>query len=340
MPVSEVAAPRPDDPSSSSPKPIDDLGGEDSLRRQLLLESDAMARYAFAAGLPVPAELLHALSHVEEALKGAPGAVSLVELGSLHNQLAAVVAPALPQTIYLLQTDRARNNWLSVLGPLPTVRRLMLAALFFTLVFVVSSLSPSINVLTMGLDIYRMDGLMLLNVLVFLMSAAGMGATFHALFTAHSYIADGSYDPRYESSYWTRIGLGVIAGMVISQIVPFGPTLPPELSASLGHSLSDHEAIQKAIEGNTQPLDAHTLKDTIISKPVLALLGGFSATMVYSVMQRLVDTLESLFKGNGTESRDERKRMSREIVAQKFGARVAQPSTDKVVSIVPPTEPK
>lgn len=35
-----------------------------------------------------------------------------------------------------------------------------------------------------------------------------------------------------------------------------------------------------------------------MGKPALALLGGFSANMVYKVLQRIVDTIESLFKGD------------------------------------------
>jgi hypothetical protein len=263
-----------------------------------------------------------------------------------------VVAPALPRTIYLLQTDRARDGWLSVLGPLPTVRRLMLASFFFTLMFVGSSLSSHINVVTLGLDIYRMDGWPLLVVLLFLMSAAGIGASFNALFTAHSYIADGTYDSRYESSYWTRIGLGVIGGMVISQIIPLGPELPSEFVASLGQSL-DSNGIKQAIEKVEQvKLTTATWKESLVSKPVLALLGGFSATMVYTVMQRLVDTVESLFKGGGSLGRDERERLVRDIVAQKFGSRAApkpaagpsnaetdsEATSSKVVSMVPSEE--
>jgi hypothetical protein len=227
------------------------------------------------------------------------------------------------------------------LGPLPAVRRLMLASLFFTLVFILSSLSPHINIITMRLDIYRMDELLLLHVLVFLMSAAGIGATFQALFTAHSSIANGTYDPRYESSFWTQISLGVIAGLVLSQIIPLGPEnlksivsldaaqmnellkalmtseflnlLPPK---DLGGASA--EAVRADLKAITDSIGAPS--SNIISKPVLALVGGFSATLVYTVMQRLVTTLESLFKAHAAETRAEREKMVVEIVAQKLAA--------------------
>ncbi|WNG17649.1 hypothetical protein [Cystobacter fuscus] len=280
-----------------------------------------MARYAFASGLTMPSELLGLLPILEQEMKEASGSSSLSVIGSVHAQLAAVVAPATPKTIHLLHRDRSRGNWLSMLGPVPTVRRLMLTAAFFTLVFVLSSLSPYINVPSMNLDIYRMDGLVLLNVLVFLMSAAGMGACFHALFIAHSYIAEGTYDPRYDSSYWTRIGLGIISGLVMSQLVPIGP----DISAADMRALEDL-LNEKNIEGAEKALS--DFNPNLIGKPVLALLGGFSATMVYNVLQRMVDAmetaLESLFKGKGTESRAERDRAVRDIVAREFGYRTVE----------------
>jgi hypothetical protein len=314
MPLNEAPTLQPVVPPPSAPQLID-AGEKDSLRQQLLLESDAMARYAFSAGLKLPPEVLQSLSVLEEMKEGHGASnVPLGEIGAVHAQLAVVVAPSLPRTIYLLQSDRARKGWLSILGPLPTVRRLMLAALFFTLVFVLSSLTKDINVVTMGLDIYRMDGLILLNVLVFLMSAAGMGATFNALFTAHSCIANGTYDARFESSFWSQIGLGVIAGLVISQIVPLGQE---SLQLSVLSEGYDPAEIMKQFKGTEEATAS------LISKPVLALVGGFSSTMVYTVLQRLVTTLESLFKSAGAESRAEREQMVRDIVAQKLGAYAA-----------------
>jgi len=139
-------------------------------------------------------------------------------------------------------------------------------------VFVLSSLSDSISHQNLSMDIYSLDGLQSLEVLVFLMSAAGMGGCFHALFTAHSYIEQGTYDPRLESSYWMRIGLGIIAGLVLSQMIPIGSG--PETG-----------------DAATAPVSSAS----VFGKPLLALLGGFSATLVYTILQRLVETVESLF---------------------------------------------
>lgn len=294
MSLSEAVPPLSAVPSTPSPEQSAPDKRQDDLRHQLLEQCDAMARYAFASGLTMSSELLRDLAMLEQEMKGAPETSSLAVIGSVHAQLATVVAPATPKTIHLLHREQFRSSWLSLLGPVPTVRRLMLTAAFFTLVFVLSSLSPYISVPSMNLDIYRMDGLVLLNVLVFLMSAAGLGACFHALFIIHSYIAEGTYDPRYDSSYWTRIGLGIISGMVLSQLIPIGPDISSEGMMAL------EEVLKAQLEGKSTTQMLAQMGDfnpSLISKPVLALLGGFSATLVYNVLQRLVDAVESLFKG-------------------------------------------
>jgi hypothetical protein len=139
----------------------------------------------------------------------------------------------------------------------------MIAALLCMAGFVLISLSPMIDSAAMASDIYTMDGINLLTTMVFLLSAAGLGSTFQALFTAQAYVSNATYDPRYDASYWIRIGLGLVAGLLLSVLVPIN-------------------------SGNAPT----------IAKPVLALLGGFSAGLVYRILQRLVDTVESLFQGD------------------------------------------
>ena len=39
-----------------------------------------------------------------------------------------------------------------------------------------------------------------------------------------------------------------------------------------------------------------------LGKPALALLGGFSANMVYKMLQRIVESIESLFKGDAKDA--------------------------------------
>ncbi len=241
-------------------------------RRHIALECDAMVRYALGNGLKLPPALQQSLELFENVVEEGDPSVPVAYLASLHGQLADVVAPATPRTIYLLHIDKSRNSWASILGPLSSIRRLVLGAAFFTMVFVLSSLSDSISHQNLSMDIYSLDGMASLEILIFLMSAAAMGGCFHALFIAHSYIEQGTYDPRFESSYWMRIGLGIIAGLVLSQMIPIGPG--PEAGGDAAAPVSSA---------------------SVFGKPLLALLGGFSATLVYTILQRLVETVESLF---------------------------------------------
>jgi hypothetical protein len=245
------------------------LSDEADIETQLRVEIEAMMRHAFSTGLEIPQQVMDVAEQVglsnaqppAERGRGAP----LAKLAVLHAQLAKVVAPAMPGTLHLLRVDSARSGTMhALLGPLSNVRRLMVAALVFMLGFMLISLSPSIDHAAMARDIYTMHGFTLLTVLCFLLSAAGMGSTFQALFTAHVYVSNATYDPRYDASYWIRIGLGLVAGLLLSVLVP--------INASI---------------------DAPT-----VAKPVMALLGGFSAGLVYRILQRLVETVESLFQGD------------------------------------------
>jgi hypothetical protein len=228
------------------------------LETQLRVEIEAMLRHAFSSGLEVPAQVMDGME-VAQRDGGAP----LAALGGLHTQLAKLVSPAMPGTLHLLRTDAARDSLYAVLGPLKNVRRLMIAALLCMVAFVLISLSPLIDGSAMASDIYTMDGINLLTTMAFLLAAAGLGSTFQALFTAQAYVSNATYDPRYDASYWIRIGLGLVAGLLLSVLVPIN-------------------------SGNAPT----------IAKPVLALLGGFSAGLVYRILQRLVDTVESLFQGD------------------------------------------
>jgi hypothetical protein len=117
--------------------------------------------------------------------------------------------------------------------------------------------------------------------LSFLLAAAGLGACFAGLFQANRYIANSTFDPKYESSYWIRIVLGLMAGMILSELIPL------DIFGGGGAENSG-----SGVTTSTQAL----------GKPVLALLGGFSAAAVYRIIARIIDALESLVWGDGKET--------------------------------------
>lgn len=241
---------------------------------QLFAEADAMARYALASGLRVPPSVLLAVAHPHgsrnpgsgppsagEATGAAPSDDAVKRMAGVHQQLAQLIAPATPRTILLLSREK-KNARLRFLGPVRLVRQMMAVAIFSLATFVVTALSPDVN--DVSGDIFTSSGGELLVNELFLLSAAAVGAAFTALFRANRYIANGTYDPKYESSYWVRFILGLIAGIVLPALIP--------------------------IEGGQA-----------LTRPLLALLGGFSASVVYRILSRLVDTLESLVQGDARD---------------------------------------
>jgi hypothetical protein len=236
-----------------------------SIREHLIRECDAMAKYAFASGLSVPGPLMESLEATKNMQSG-----GINKLTSVHERLAQIVAPATPRTILLLHTESEKEGVLNFLGPVPLIRRMMLASILSLIMFVTLSLSPDVS--RTGGGILDSSGMELLLNELFYLSAAGLGASFGALFMANRYITEGTFDPKYESSYWIRFALGLIAGIILAEVI----TLVSDL------------------EGGG------------LAKPALAMVGGFSAALVYRILNRLVETIESLFRGE-----------TREIIASK-----------------------
>jgi hypothetical protein len=229
----------------------------DSLRAQLAADCDAMLRYTLASGHNVPINVIDAFARLSVSELDRPGELSALAL--LHSSLAELVAPATPLGIRLVQNDEYRHRALHLLGPVPSIRWLMVAAIFCSLTFFGISLFPSINRQTLSRDIYDLSGVALLIPLLFLLSAAGLGATFGALFEAYQFVSEGRFDARFDSIYWARIGLGLVSGLMLAELIPQ--------------------------DGGTK----------LLERPLLALLGGFSAAVVHRILKRLVDGVESVF---------------------------------------------
>ncbi|QDQ28380.1 hypothetical protein FNU76_19605 [Chitinimonas arctica] len=242
--------------------------GRRPLGEQLRIECEAMARYALRQGLGVPPEQLARVATLLSPADSAPAVAEYGELAALHRKLADAVAPATPQGITLLDQDRLRGQRWAWLGPVPLIRMLTLAAIFFQLGVLVTGLSDEVTVENVSLSWLDASGTSLLINMLFLLFCAGLGASFATLFQAHRYIANSSYDPKYDASYGARLILGVIAGLILVEM------LPAELLSDAGMGS--------------------------FGKPTLAMLGGFSATAVHRLLQRMVETLETLVRGDGS----------------------------------------
>ena len=263
--------------------------GDTLMREELLAECKSMVRYASASGLAVSARILksvEAFAHErrqrmeraeEEGGKyrfNPDEALDIRELAFVHEKLSRIIEPATPRTVVLLDPEFAEPSPFRFLGPVPLVRKMMGIAIFFLVAFITVVLSPEVNSKPGTGDLLNSSGEALLVNLIFYIAAAGLGASFSALFQANQYIVQGTFDPKYEASYWIRFVLGVIAGIILAGLVPF--------------------------EGDT-------LQG--FGKPTLAMLGGFSSSLVYRILNRLVSAVESTVRG---DPRDEMSNKMRE----------------------------
>lgn len=246
------------------------------LRTQLFQEAHAMAEYALTNGSSIPASAISTLENykVDKEYNGYIDGVRtdlpIEPLIKAHVALTKTIQPAKPRTILLLNHEKKHKSKLSFLGPVSLIRQLMIAGLISLSLFIGLSLFPQVN--SQGGNILASNGSALLLNLLFYISAAGLGASFAALYKANGYITNGTFDPTHQSSYWIRFFLGLIAGLILAVLV------------------SDEAFVAANADGKF-------LEDGIV-RPLLAILGGFSADLAYTILNRLVETFESLFRGS------------------------------------------
>ncbi|MBB3005949.1 hypothetical protein [Cupriavidus alkaliphilus] len=244
------------------------------LDRQLRRECEAMASHALRLGIAMPAGWTVLLGSDPEAA-AAPSASSqpqastglaAQQLAQLHQDLARAIAPATPQCITLLDDERRRAHPLACLGPVPLVRALTGTAVCCLLAVVLTGLPAEVSMDNMRAGILASSGRTLLFNMLFLLFCAGLGASFASLFQVHGYIAKGTYDPKYDAAYAAQLILGVMSGLILVEM------LPPQLFDSAGMRS--------------------------FGKPALSMLGGFSATAVHRLLQRIVEIVETAVRGS------------------------------------------
>lgn len=258
-----------------------------NIKEQYTRDCEAMLKHALNTGTQVPSELVQTLEgiriqrlneaatrriDINEPTSLTTEVLALKTLTDTHSALARVIAPATPESVRYIQEqkDRYKDSWF-IISPIPFIRQMMAAALIslgcFLWLCTLDQVDFQFSMYnfksTLGgeADVQIIKGIPLFLNMFFLMSAAGLGASFYALFEANNYITEGTFQPTYLATYWVRFTLGIISGLILAVLVPWG-------------------------EGDTS---------IILTKPTLAMVGGFSAALVYRILKRLVDTVEILF---------------------------------------------
>ncbi|OGS92650.1 MAG: hypothetical protein A2061_07185 [Gallionellales bacterium GWA2_59_43] len=266
------------------------------ISEQLYQESRAMAEHALSNGYQVPVDVVKTIERFASLLPSRhpketsdePG-VDLEPLIVAHQTLSSIVKPALPRTLLLLDREQDCNSRWLILGPVPIIRQMMVAALISLTAFIILSLSP--DVASNAGNMLKSDGLVLLQNLLFFLAAAGLGAGFAALYKANSFIMQGTFDPSYHASYWIRFCLGLISGLVLSVMASDNV-----LSSAQGAATATLDAASAV--ATTSTMESNGFLDPAFIRPMLAMLGGFSAELLYTILNRLVETVGSLFQGS------------------------------------------
>ncbi|MGZ5059384.1 MAG: hypothetical protein ACXWAA_13200 [Methylobacter sp.] len=265
------------------------------LRKQIYMECKSMAKFALSKGKPVPAGTIKSIEAFEDHNSNGNGEdasplirreIDITTLIEAHDLLARLIEPATPQTVLLLYIEQKTETLLKFLGPVSLVRQLMLAAVISLFIFVTLMASPFIDGGKLAEDVLSADGIEQLARLIFYVGAAGLGASFTALYTANSYISKGTYDPCHQSSYWIRFLLGIIAGLLLSLLIS-------------AESIQEDGMLSKGI-----------------IRPLLAILGGFSADLLYTFLNRMVETFKSMFEGSAQTILDAKAQESKARLAE------------------------
>ncbi|WP_298541931.1 hypothetical protein [uncultured Aquimarina sp.] len=188
---------------------------------------------------------------------------SVDDLINAHNLLCKNIAPATPKSIHYTKQLNQQGQGKTLFAKLPLVRNLIILALFFLTTFIISSLSPEVNDQSLDKGVLNNDGMSLLLNLGFLASVSGLGVLFYLLKNVSSSAKNSTLVPEDTIYYVAMIILGVIAGLISSEIISFYKTDPNDIN--------------------------------LFNKSVLALIGGFSSDAIFSILQGIIDRIKAIF---------------------------------------------
>lgn len=180
-----------------------------------------------------------------------------------HNLLVKNVAPATPKSIEFTKTIRDNEKGKSIFNRLPLVRNLILLALFFLAMFILTGISPNVNNNSLDEGVLNNNGWSLLLNIGFLASISGLGVLFFLLKKVSDAIKDSTLVSEETISYVAQIILGIIAGILMSEIISFYSKDPNSIN--------------------------------LFNKSAMALIGGFSSDALFTILQSIIDRVKSIF---------------------------------------------
>lgn len=250
----------------------------ESLKVNMHHQCRVMLDFALKNGKELDAAQVSVVEH-------SPAKTNIQAIVVAYNYLADLVKPALPGTLLMFDKSKKEKSALSILGPLPIVRQFMLLSILSLIALITTSLSGQVNIESIQMSMLQGEGWSQALRFMFLLAAGSVGASFYALFEMNNYISSGTFDTKYASTYWSRFVLGLVAGILLSEL--FVVFIEPSQQ--------------------TQDSGAPLASATYLLKPILAILGGFSASLVYRILNRLISAVESIFTGSANQMIEQKK---------------------------------
>jgi hypothetical protein len=182
----------------------------------------------------------------------------------VHGELTQIVSPATPRTIRASRPSAGQDWRLGANNK--TVKLLLWASIISLLHFIPVAFLVQADT-KMGIPEHVLKWFPVLMTL----TAASIGSAFYGLYTAHKYLVNFTFDPKYHQVYVIRFVLGLSAGTI------------------LGH-------FGKDLFG----ANANGAKE--LAPAVLALVGGYAAEAVSQILQRFSDTLITMVRGSNRDA--------------------------------------
>lgn len=241
----------------------------------LLDECFVLYRFAMERGLDIAPELSESLFCIAQEIDLSPNALSqgvMAELGQIHKSLCSTITPATPKSARYLFKQQQQRSRFQGLGNIPLVRQFSALTIILLGSLCAIGMQPEVNAESIELGILHSNGFSLLLNMLFVLVCAGLGSCFSTLFRVNGYVAKGSFDPSYSTTYWSRLVLGMMSGIIIVELLP--SSLFSE--GSLGS----------------------------FGKPTFAMLAGFSADLVYRILEKLVGAVKSVVQGDDESKKE------------------------------------
>ena len=227
-------------------------GISDEVKGKMSEEINEMLSFAVYNGITINTDVVSLIQNC-----------SVDNLVNAHNMLCKNVAPATPKSIAYTRKLREDTDKKTLFSKLPLVRNLIILSLVFLATFIITGSSEDVNNTSLDLGVMNNHGASLLLNLAYLSSIAGLGVLFYLLKNVSASVKNGNLVPEDTIYYIALIVLGVISGLIMSEILNFYTKDPDSIN--------------------------------LFNKSVLALIGGFSSDAIFTVLQGLIDRLKAIF---------------------------------------------